>query len=71
MFTESQMNDHHREVRMRLQEVMNKYNVKQVDVARETGVNHSSLSLWIQGKLKGHAVKITEAIENYLEGFSS
>jgi len=82
--------DHHRDVKMRLQDIMNKYNVKQVDVAKETGkwsrmtqrfdhhyfpffigLNHSSLSLWLQGKLKGHAVKITEAIENYLDSFMS
>jgi len=29
--------DHHRDVKMRLQDIMNKYNVKQVDVAKETG----------------------------------
>lgn len=50
---------------------MNKYPVKQVDVARVTGIHHSSLSLWLQGKIKGHQVKITETIENYLENFMS
>ena len=64
---------------------MNKYNIKQVEVARETGklnsysfliltnigIHHSSLSLWLQGKIKGHVVKITETIENYLENFMS
>ena len=67
---------------------MNKYNIKQVEVARETGkkisssissytyyiiigIHHSSLSLWLQGKIKGHMVKISETIENYLENFMS
>ena len=50
---------------------MTKYNIKQVDIARETGVHHSSLSLWLQGKIKGHMVKIGETIENYLENFMS
>tara|TARA_B110000285_G_C15024585_1_gene563445 strand:- start:245 stop:544 length:300 start_codon:yes stop_codon:yes gene_type:complete len=35
------------------------------------GIHHSSLSLWLQGKIKGHVVKITETIENYLENFMS
>ena len=61
---------------------MNKYNIKQVEVARETGqqqyyfihslgIHHSSLSLWLQGKIKGHMVKISETIESYLENFMS
>jgi SWI/SNF-related matrix-associated actin-dependent regulator of chromatin subfamily B protein 1 len=60
-----------KEIKLRLQEVMNKYNIKQVEVAKETGINHSSLSLWLQGKIKGHMVKISETIENYLENFMS
>ena len=55
----------------RLQDIMNKYNIKQVEVARETGIHHSSLSLWLQGKIKGHVVKITETVDNYLENFMS
>ena len=50
---------------------MNKYNIKQVEVAKETGIHHSSLSLWLQGKIKGHMVKISESIESYLENFMS
>lgn len=60
-----------KEIKLRLQEIMNKYNIKQVEVAKETGINHSSLSLWLQGKIKGHMVKISETIENYLENFMS
>lgn len=78
--------DRAKEAKARLQEIMNKYNIKQVEVARETGkcsnlqfvnysyftgIHHSSLSLWLQGKIKGHMVKITETIENYLENFMS
>lgn len=29
--------DKDKEIKMRLQEIMNKYNIKQVEVARETG----------------------------------
>lgn len=48
--------DRDKEIKLRLQEIMNKYNIKQVEVARETGKNiciiligihHSSLSLWL------------------------
>ena len=60
-----------KEAKTRLQDIMNKYNIKQVEVARETGIHHSSLSLWLQGKIKGHQVKITETIESYLENFMS
>ncbi|CDW89370.1 swi snf-related matrix-associated actin-dependent regulator of [Stylonychia lemnae] len=63
--------DRDKEIKLRLQEIMNKYNIKQVEVARETGIHHSSLSLWLQGKIKGHMVKISETIENYLENFMS
>jgi hypothetical protein len=35
------------ELKKRLQEVIHKYNIKQVEVARETGIHHSSLSLWL------------------------
>ena len=35
------------------------------------GIHHSSLSLWLQGKIKGHMVKISDSIESYLENFMS
>lgn len=38
-------------------------------MARETGIHHSSLSLWLQGKIKGHMVKIADTIEQYIENF--
>jgi len=63
--------DREKEIKQRLQDIMTKYNIKQVEVARETGIHHSSLSLWLQGKIKGHMVKISETIENYLENFMS
>jgi transcriptional regulator with XRE-family HTH domain len=50
---------------------MHKYNIKQVEVARETGIHHSSLSLWLQGKIKGHMVKIADTVEQYLDNFMS
>lgn len=48
---------------------MRKNNIKQVDVARETGVHHSTLSLWLMGKVKGHHVRVAETIESYLDSF--
>lgn len=63
--------DRDKEIKLRLQEFMNKYNIRQVEVARETGIHHSSLSLWLQGKIKGNVVKISETIENYLENVMS
>lgn len=32
--------DRDKEIKLRLQEIMNKYNIKQVEVARETGKNY-------------------------------
>lgn len=59
------------ELKKRLFEVMQKYNIKQVDVARDTNINHSSLSLWLRSKLEGHIAKVPDAIETYLDNFMS
>ena len=59
------------ELKKRLFEVMQKYGIKQVDVARDTNINHSSLSLWLRGKLEGHMAKVPDAIETYLDNFMS
>lgn len=61
--------DRDNELKKRLQDILHKYNIKQVEVARETGIHHSSLSLWLQGKIKGHMVKIADTIEQYIENF--
>ena len=65
--------DHERdaELKKRLFEVMQKYGIKQVEVARDTNINHSSLSLWLRGKLEGHMAKVPEAVETYLDNFMS
>ncbi|KRX09116.1 Lambda repressor-like, DNA-binding domain [Pseudocohnilembus persalinus] len=58
--------------RDKIQEVINKYNLKQVDIAKETGINHSSLSLWLQGKIKGHeklTTKIEQGMKEWLSNF--
>lgn len=60
-----------RELRQRLQETMIRFDLKQVQVSKETGVHHSSLSLWIQGKIRGHQVGIDETIENWLNNLQS
>ena len=36
--------DRDRETKQRLQEIMNKYNIKQVEVARETGMHYFQYS---------------------------
>ena len=59
------------ELKKRLFEVMQKYGIKQVDVAKDTNINHSSLSLWLRGKLEGHMAKVPDAIESYLDNFMS
>ena len=42
-----------------------------MDIARDTGINHSSLSLWLQAKIKGHFVKIEETLEEWLKNIHS
>jgi hypothetical protein len=32
-----------------------------------SGIHHSTLSLWLQGKIKGHFVKVEETIEEWLQ----
>ena len=36
--------DRDKEIKLRLQEIMNKYNIKQVEVAKETGKNLRTLT---------------------------
>jgi transcriptional regulator with XRE-family HTH domain len=52
------MDGEEKDVRAMMQEALQKFNIKQVDVARETGVHHSTLSLWLQGKVRGHQIRI-------------
>ena len=52
-------------------EAIHRYGIKQVDIARDTGINHSSLSLWLQAKIKGHFVKIEETLEEWLKSMHS
>lgn len=59
------------ELKKRLFEVMQKYGIKQVDVARDTNINHSYLSQWLRGKLEGQQAKVPDAIEAYLDNFMS
>ena len=59
------------DLKKRLQEIIYKYNIKQVDIAKETGIHHSSLSLWLQGKIKGNVAKLSDLIETYMENFHS
>ena len=55
-----------KDIRIKLVEAIQRFGIKQVDVARDTGIHHSSLSMWLQGKTKGTSPKIDEQIENYL-----
>lgn len=58
-------------IRARLQDAIEKYHLKQVDIAKETGIHHSTLSLWLQDKAKGHKASIEEALEKYLQKLMS
>ena len=58
-------------LKRRLQEIMQKDGIKQVEVSRETGINISSLSLWLKGSLQGHSVKIADKVKSYLENYMS
>ena len=40
-------------------------------MARDSNIHHSSLSLWLRGKLEGHIAKVPDAIETYLENFTN
>ncbi len=51
----------------RVSETMNKYNLKQVDVVRESGVNQSQLSQWLRFKHTGKLVMVRQFV--FLELF--
>lgn len=62
---------HDRDIRYKLNDALHKYGIKQVDVAKETGIHHSTLSQWLQGKAKGNMSRLEEAIENWLNNLYS
>lgn len=66
------LNIFHREkdIRNRFVEAIQKYNFKQVDIARDIHFHHSTLSQWIQGKIRGN-IRLEEAIENWLNNLYS
>ena len=39
---------------------------RQVDFCLNVGIHHSTLSLWLQGKIKGHYVGVEATIEEWL-----
>lgn len=62
---------HGGDLRNRLIDALQKYGIKQVDVARDTHIHHSTLSQWIQGKAKGNMTKYEEGIETWLNNLYS
>jgi DNA-binding transcriptional regulator YiaG len=42
-----------KDLKARVYEILQKHSIKQVDLAREIGIHHSTLSLWMQNKNKG------------------
>ena len=60
-----------KDIRTQMLEALAKYNIKQVDVAREAGIHHSTLSLWLQGKVKGHHIKIEDTLAEWLDSLYS
>lgn len=59
------------DLRNRLSEALKSFNLKQVQVARDTGINNATLSLWLSGKIKGSTAKLDVAIEAWLNTLSS
>ena len=57
----------YKDIRTQMQEALSKYNIKQVDVAREAGINHSTLSLWMQGSVKGNYINIEGDLAEWLD----
>lgn len=40
-----------------------------MDLAREIGIHHSTLSLWMQNKNKGHSQRIDDLLEKWVASF--
>ena len=55
------------DLRLRLAEALRQYDLKQVNVARETGIHNTTLSLWLRGKSKSNNEKIESKIEVWLQ----
>lgn len=60
-----------KDLRNKLTDALQKYGIKQVDVARDTRIHHSTLSQWIQGKAKGNMARLEEQIESWLNNLYS
>ena len=59
-----------KDLRPKVLDAIKKYNLKQIDVAKEVGVHHSTLSQWLQHKAKiSHQAE--ENIENWLNNIYS
>ena len=58
-------------LRTRLLDAIDKYHLKQVDIAREAQIHHSTLSLWLQDKVRGHKISIEDSLEKYLQKLMS
>lgn len=65
------LNAGERDVRSQVLEALHRFGIKQVEVARKTGINNSSLSLWLQGKIKGHQVRIESTLDEWLKSLYS
>lgn len=59
------------DLQSRLSEALQKYGIRQIDVAKETGIHHSTLSQWLQRKAKGNTNRQEEAIESWLNNLYS
>ncbi|CAD8092991.1 unnamed protein product [Paramecium sonneborni] len=66
-----------KDLKSRIQEILQKHNIKQVDLAREIGIHHSTLSLWMQNKNKprkqdisnSQSTRIEELLERWIATF--
>lgn len=60
-----------KDLRTRINEAISTYNIKQIDIAKETGVHHSTLSIWLQGKGKPLNNRLEENVEKWLLNLQS
>lgn len=70
MNSNTNLNLNEKDLRSKVQEVMNRLGLKQNDIARETGVPHSTLSLWLQKKTT-ISIRNEEIMEKYLINLNS
>ena len=60
-----------KDLRTRINEILKRYNLKQIDIAKDTGLHHSTLSLWLQKKVKTLNQKQEDNLEKWIVNLQS